>query len=181
MFPLAVMWPFAYIFPADEAVNSKLPPAFIFPLAVMFPAKSILICSLPEVWKEIVSVEGNLIFVFESPVWYIVSEISKLPPTVALSLTIKSSVVVVPLELMFPLAVMCESVEIYPVELMFPPRFGLMCVSVMLPLALIPPLALILPTTVNGDGALNPPIATLPPVKYDTPFPLILFFTALFW
>ena len=64
---------------------------------------------------------------------------------------------------MFPLAVMCESVEIYPVELMFPPRFGLMCVSVMLPLALIPPLALILPTTVNGDGALVPPIATLPP------------------
>ena len=43
--------------------------------------------SSPLVCKVIVSLAGNLIFVFESPVWYIVSLISKLPPTVASPVT----------------------------------------------------------------------------------------------
>ena len=48
----------------------------------------ILSLSTPEVLKAIVSTSGNLIFVFESPVWYIVSAISKLPATVKLSLNV---------------------------------------------------------------------------------------------
>ena len=52
------------------------------------PSLVILRLSRPEVLKAIVSTSGNLIFVFESPVWYIVSETSKLPVTVKLSLTV---------------------------------------------------------------------------------------------
>ena len=50
----------------------------------MLPDESIRSLSSPLVWKEIVSLAGNLIFVFESPVWYIVSAISKLPCIVVL-------------------------------------------------------------------------------------------------
>ena len=68
--------------------NFSLLPIANSPLAVICPLASILNLSVPEVLKAIVSASGNLIFVFESPVWYIVSETSKLPVTVKLSLTV---------------------------------------------------------------------------------------------
>jgi len=44
------------------------------------------------------------------------------------------------------------------------------------------PLALIEPCTTKASPlSLLVPIATFPPWKYDNPFPLILFFTELFW
>ena len=59
-----------------------------FPKKLTFWLEFIRSASFPLVWKEIVSLAGNLIFVFESPVWYIVSAISKLPDTVTVLLNV---------------------------------------------------------------------------------------------
>ena len=98
--PAKSILPLAIILP----VNVDTPVILTPPVSVTLPLESILTLSLPAVWREIVSLAGNLIFVFESPVWYIVSAMSISPAKVAVSDTLRTSKSVCPSTSKFPLA-----------------------------------------------------------------------------
>jgi len=68
IFPASVVIPVTYNCPIVAIPLTLKFPVVVVPEILTSPIEFILSLSAPLVWKVIVSVAGNLIFVFESPV-----------------------------------------------------------------------------------------------------------------
>ena len=77
--------------PLPDPSISQVKSGLIVPIPT-FPSETIRTCSEPPVSIETVSAPGNLIFVFESPLWIMLSVIIKLPDEIVIQLLSKLAI-----------------------------------------------------------------------------------------